>query len=46
MKFGNYMEGTCHLRGPRKSVDFWGVDRLGGAFASEGGGSRSILSNF
>ena len=33
MKFGNYMEGTCH-------------PRLGGAFAREGGGSRSILSNF
>ena len=31
------------LRGPRKSVDFWGVDRLGGALASKGGGHRNTL---
>lgn len=32
------MEATCHLRGPRKSVDFWGADRLGGAQTKWGGG--------
>ena len=31
------VEETCHPRGPRKSVDFWGVDRLGDASRREVG---------
>ena len=34
------MAATCHPRGPRKSVDFWGIDRLGGASRKGGGGRR------
>ena len=32
------MQVTCHpYRGPQKSVDFWGVDRLGGACQRQAG---------
>ena len=40
------MEATCHLRGPRKSVDFWGADRLGGGAQTKWGGGRWNFSIF